>query len=118
MRTGAAGGLAAELLARPDASVVALFGAGVQARTQLEAVRCVRPVEEVRIVALDHAAAEALAAEQGRVSARVVEDADEAVEGAHIVITATDSATPVFDGRRIEPGNPRHGHRLLHAGDA
>ena len=50
LRTGAIGGLAADLLAREEASVVALFGAGVQARTQLEAVRCVRDIREVRIV--------------------------------------------------------------------
>jgi len=104
LRTGAAGGLAAELLARPDASVVALFGSGVQARSQLEAVRCVRPVQEVRIVSADRASAEALAAAQDGVRARVVEEPDEAVAGAHVVITATNSATPVFDGSLIEAG--------------
>ena len=50
LRTGAVGGLAADLLARTDARVVALFGAGVQARTQLDAVRCVRDITEVRVV--------------------------------------------------------------------
>jgi len=50
LRTGAAGGVSVELLARPEASVVALFGAGVQARSLLESVRSVRQVREVRIV--------------------------------------------------------------------
>lgn len=105
LRTGAAGGLAAELLAPADASVLALFGSGVQARTQLEAVRCVRPIEEVRIVSRERATAKALAAVQEGVRARVVEDPDEAVAGAHVVVAATNSATPVFDGARIEPGS-------------
>ncbi len=45
IRTGAAGGLAADLLARPDAATVALFGAGVQARSQLQAVMAVRKIK-------------------------------------------------------------------------
>ncbi len=50
LRTGAATGLATDLLALPEADVVALFGAGVQARTQLEAVRAVRPVRRIRVL--------------------------------------------------------------------
>lgn len=104
LRTGAAGGLAADLLARPDASVVALFGSGVQASAQLDAVRCVRSIVEVRIVSNDPESAHALAERQEGVRAHVVDDREAAVRGAHIVITATDSATPVFDGRWVEPG--------------
>lgn len=104
LRTGAAGGLAADLLARPDASVVGLFGSGVQARAQLEAVRCVRAVKEVRIVSKDPVSAEALAREQQGVRARVVDDPDEALRGAHIVVAATTSERPVFDGSKVEPG--------------
>jgi ornithine cyclodeaminase len=104
LRTGAVGGLAADLLAREDARTVALFGAGVQARTQLEAVRCVRTIEEVRIVSATGVSAEALAGELEGVSARRVDDPNEALDGAHIVIAATSSATPVFDGARVEPG--------------
>ncbi|MDX1492600.1 MAG: ornithine cyclodeaminase family protein [Longimicrobiales bacterium] len=104
LRTGAVGGLAADLLARDDAKVVALFGAGVQARTQLEAVRCVRPVEEVRIVSRSGESADTLAAELQGVTARRVDGADEAVAGADIVIAATSSATPVFDGSGIQEG--------------
>jgi ornithine cyclodeaminase len=104
LRTGAVGGLAADLLAREDARTVALFGAGVQARTQLDAVRCVRPIEEVRIVSATGVSAEALAGELEGVAARRVDDPNEALDGAHIVIAATSSATPVFDGARVEPG--------------
>lgn len=104
LRTGAAGGLAADLLARPDASVVALFGSGVQARTQLEAVRCVRPIAQVRIVSAHEGSARTLAAELSGVDVRVLSDPREAVRGAHVVVTATDSATPVFDGDAVEPG--------------
>ena len=104
LRTGAVGGLAAEVLSRKDASVVALFGAGVQARTQLEAVRCVRDISEVRVVSLNGTSADQLASEIEGVNARGLRDADEAILGADIVITATSSSTPVFDGSRIEPG--------------
>lgn len=104
LRTGAVGGLAADLLARRDADVVALFGASVQARTQLEAVRCVRDIREVRIVSQTGASATALAEELEGVEARRVDDPSEAIAGADIVITATSSSSPVFPGRLIEPG--------------
>ncbi len=104
LRTGAVGGLAARLMARPDAHVVALFGAGVQARSQLEAVRCVRPVDEVRIYTPGGASARRLAAELEGLAARVVGRPEEALAGAHIVIAATDSAEPVFPGSAVEPG--------------
>jgi len=104
LRTGAVGGLAADLLARGDASVVALFGAGVQARTQLEAVRCVRPVREVRIVSRGGSSAERLVSELEGIEARRIDDPDEAVAGADVIIAATSSSTPVFDGSKVEPG--------------
>ena len=104
LRTGAVGGLAADLLARSDAKTVALFGAGVQARTQLEAVRCVREITEVRVVSRSGASADRLAGEVVGVRAVRVDDANEAIEGADIIITATSSSTPVFDGARVEPG--------------
>ena len=104
LRTGAVGGLAADLLARPDASVVALFGASVQARTQLEAVRCVRPVREVRVVSRGGSSADRLVAELDGVRARRVDDPDEAIDGADVIVAATSSETPVFDGSRVAPG--------------
>ncbi|MCK6626551.1 MAG: ornithine cyclodeaminase family protein [Anaerolineae bacterium] len=108
IRTGAGGGLAADLLARPDAKVVAVFGAGVQARAQLEAACAVRPINEVRIFSRTPARVEAFAAE---VSAWpdapqvvVAGSRREAVTGADIIITATTSEKPVFDGRDLSPG--------------
>lgn len=104
LRTGAVGGLAADLLSRPDARTVALFGAGVQARTQLEAVRCVRDIEEVRVVSSSTRSAEILAEELTGVEARACGTAADAIAGADLVITATSSSTPVFDGALIEAG--------------
>jgi ornithine cyclodeaminase/alanine dehydrogenase-like protein (mu-crystallin family) len=104
LRTGAAGGLSVELLARPDASVVALFGAGVQARSLLEAVRCVRRVREVRIVSLRQTSADVLSGELTDLEARSVADPREALEGADIVLTATTSREPVFPGEAVEQG--------------
>jgi len=108
IRTGAGGGLAADLLARPDAKVVAVFGAGVQARAQLEAACAVRPINEVRIFSRTPARVEAFAAE---VSAWpdapqvvVAGSRREAVTGADIIIAATTSEKPVFDGRDLSPG--------------
>lgn len=104
LRTGAASGLATDLLARADARVLAVFGAGAQARGQVEAVRTVRAVEEVRIVSRTRSSAETLAGEIRDVTARVFEDRRRAVEGADVVVTATDSETPVFEGRHVAPG--------------
>lgn len=108
IRTGAGGGLAAELLARPDAHRVAVFGAGPQAHTQLQGVLAVRPVTEVFVISRRHATAERFAAEIAawapalRVHTGVA--AAEAVRAADLVITATASATPVFDGHALRPG--------------
>jgi len=104
LRTGAIGGLAADLLARPDASTVALFGAGVQARTQLEAVRCVRAISDVRVVSPSGTSADELIAGLVGVRAHRVDDPNEAISGADIIVAATSSPTPVFDGANVEPG--------------
>ncbi|HIA74694.1 MAG TPA: ornithine cyclodeaminase family protein [Gemmatimonadetes bacterium] len=104
LRTGAVGGLAADLLARKEAATVALFGAGVQARTQLEAVRCVRDITEVRVVSRTTKSAQDLAGELSGVDAISLDDPDEAVAGADIIITATNSSTPVFNGALVGPG--------------
>ena len=99
IRTGAASGLATELLARSDACRVAIIGAGVQARTQLEAVSCVRQIDSVAVYAL--AGAEQFAQEmagRGRVpeAIRVAGSARDAARDADIICTATSSAEPVL----------------------
>jgi len=109
LRTGAAGGVAARELSRLSASRVAVFGAGVQARSQLLALAAVRPISETRVVTRDpaHAAAfRSWCAEQPALAAVAVRGADpkDAVSGADIVVTATTSSTPVFQGVWLAPG--------------
>ncbi|MCE2455376.1 MAG: ornithine cyclodeaminase family protein [Gemmatimonadetes bacterium] len=107
LRTGAGGGLAADLMACPQAGTVALFGAGVQARTQLDAVRCVREVREVRVFTLDDTGrtlAREIEASDSGLEARAARTPEEALAGADLVIAATTSPTPVFDGSLVEDG--------------
>lgn len=104
LRTGAASGLAMKFMARSNARTVALFGAGVQARTQLAAVRTVRDIAEVRIMSRRVESAERLASELDGVNAQVVNDSKQAIRGADIVITATTSPTPLFAGAGLDPG--------------
>jgi len=107
IRTGAASGLATDLLARSDASTVAMFGAGVQARTQLEAVCCVRPIRRVVVYDLDAKAAEGFAAEMGARLEVPVECAGSPVEAlgqAEVVCTATHATEPVFADEDLSPG--------------
>ncbi|MGQ0604391.1 MAG: ornithine cyclodeaminase family protein [Anaerolineales bacterium] len=108
IRTGAGGGLAAQLLAREDARTVALFGASVQARAQLQAVMAVRDITHVYIISRSAESAQALAAEVTtwpHVPIIVPNvPPSKAVREADIVITATSSETPVFDGNDLKPG--------------
>lgn len=104
IRTAAAAGLAARLLSRPDARVLAIFGAGVQAPRQIEAMRAVRPIDEVRVVSRGGRSARRLAASLEGVRARAVDDPAEAVDGADIIVAVTTSATPVFDGSTLAAG--------------
>ncbi len=109
IRTGAGGGAAADLLARPRARSLALLGSGVQARAGLEAVCAVRPLTDVRIfspqAAHANALAQAMAGRDGVPAAiRAVGSPAEAVTGADIVYCATTSAVPTFDGRDLSPG--------------
>lgn len=107
LRTGAAGALAADLLARKDATRVALLGAGGQARYQLEALREVREVNEVLAWSRTPQRAEAFAAEVRQkhgLAARAVATAREAVEAADIVVTVTPAREPVLRAEWLRPG--------------
>ena len=104
LRTGAASGLATDILALPDSSVLTVFGAGAQARTQVEAVRAVRTIEEIRIVDKSSENAELFAGEIDGAHVTVMEDARQAVSGAQVIITATDSLEPVFPGSVLGSG--------------
>jgi len=106
-KTGAAGAVGADALARPDASAVGVFGSGAQARGQLRALATVRDVETVWVYSPTKSSREAFAGEMGRrldASVAAVSSSAAAVEGADIVVTATDSPEPVFDGNLLEPG--------------
>lgn len=110
LRTGAAGGLAAQLLSRPESGVYALFGAGVQGRTQLEAVCAVRAVTQVRVFDPDASRAAAFAewarAQPWIRGATVLLAASPplAVRGADIIVTATTSSTPVVPTGEVTAG--------------
>jgi alanine dehydrogenase len=99
VRTAAVSAVATERLARPDASVLAIIGSGVQAHSHLEALRLVREFREVRVWSPRRAAA--FAEEHG---VRAAASAEEAVRGADVVVTATTSTTPVLSGEWLSPG--------------
>jgi len=109
IRTGAAGGAAIDLLARKDSKVAAIFGAGAQGRTQLEAACTARTIETALIFDAEKKRAEAFAEEiRGKSpiprDIRVAQTAREAIENADIICTATTSAEPVFDDEDLKPG--------------
>jgi ornithine cyclodeaminase/alanine dehydrogenase-like protein (mu-crystallin family) len=100
VRTAAVSAVATKYLARPDASVLALIGSGVQARSHLEALRLVRRFEEVRVWSPRHAEDFARQFDGVRASA----SAEEAVRDADVVVVATTSKTPVLSGEWLSPG--------------
>lgn len=107
VRTGAAGGVAARWLARADARVAGVFGAGWQAQGQIEALANVRPLERVKVWSRT---AEKLAKFCDKMSRRLALEVvpavspQDTVQGSDIVVTITTSATPVFDGEWLAPG--------------
>lgn len=107
LRTGAAGALAADLLARPDARRVTVLGAGAQARFQLEALLDVREVTEVVVWNRGADRAGAFAAyvrEQLGLPCTVAQDVRSAVEQADIVVTTTASREPLVHADWLAPG--------------
>jgi ornithine cyclodeaminase/alanine dehydrogenase-like protein (mu-crystallin family) len=101
IRTAAVSAVATRLLAREDARELGILGAGVQARSHLEALRLVRDFDTVRIYSPTAAHAKALAEEAG---AEAVGSAQEAVQGADIVVTATSAVDPVLRREWLKPG--------------
>jgi len=106
VRTGAASGVATDVLAAKDARVAAIFGAGVQGKTQLEAVVAVRPIRKALVFDISPRAAAAYAAEMGRRLSLDVEPASspEALREVDIICTATTSTVPIFSDRDLKPG--------------
>ncbi len=107
IRTGAASGYATQLLARPESRTLAVIGSGFQARTQVTAIRAAMPdVDHIRVWSRSAEKREAFARECGVEPAPTAEDA---VRGADIVVTATNSAEPVIDSDWIAPGTHING---------
>lgn len=107
MRTGAASGVATNLLARAEARSAAIIGSGGQARTQLEAIAAVRKLEQVKVYGREVARRESFAREMSAKLGLRVEPASnsaEATEGAAIVCTATTAGHPVVNAPAISPG--------------
>lgn len=113
LRTGAASGAATRILARPDAHVLALFGAGAQAPAQVQAVCAVRPIDRVWVVNRTRTRAEALIEvlrTQGiAAELRVAPSAAAALAEADVVCCATSSPTPLFDDADLRPGTHING---------
>ncbi|HEX9217238.1 MAG TPA: NAD(P)-binding domain-containing protein [Gemmatimonadales bacterium] len=99
MRTAAASAVATERLARPDTSVLAILGSGVQAKSHLAALRLVRSFKEVRVWSPRNAPAFAQ-----RHGVKAVATAADAVRGADVVVVAASSTTPILQGRWLSPG--------------
>jgi len=113
MRTGGVSGVATKYLAREDAKIAGLIGAGVQAATQLWAVCEVRPIEEAKIYSIDPIERQEAFAKQMseklNIPVNVATSNKEAVEDADIILTATWSKTPTFSGDWIKPGTHING---------
>jgi len=107
LRTGAAGGVGAKYLARRDAGRAAVLGSATHAETQLRAVCAVRTMTSVKVFSPtpEHrlAFAERMSREL-KIDVRPAKAPEEAIEGTDIVIVATDSRTPVFDGNCLKEG--------------
>jgi ornithine cyclodeaminase len=106
VRTAAATALATRVLARPDARVLAVIGAGAQAPLHIQALCAVRAFDEVRIWSRSTAAASVLAERMALPAgqARACPSLDEALSGADVVCTLTASRTPLFGASAIAPG--------------
>ncbi len=122
IRTAAACGLATDLLARGDSAVLAVFGSGVHARTQVQAMREVRSIQEVRIYNPNTESAAAMAAELAGSAAstchfRVADSPAAALAGADIACAATTSRVPVFEDRAVPAGLHINAIGSFHASD-
>lgn len=106
-KTGAAGAVAVDALARDDATEIAVIGSGAQARGQLRTAATVREFEAVRVFSPTREHREAFAQEfddRLEVAVSAVDSSGEAVRGADVVITATTSNRPVFDDDDLDDG--------------
>ncbi|WP_428658246.1 ornithine cyclodeaminase family protein [Runella sp.] len=106
LRTGAASGLATDLLAKKEASVLAIFGTGAQARTQVEGVAAVRSLQKVLVFGRNRKNTEAFCNDiytKTGIKTEIVQQPDQLLE-ADIVCTATTSNVPVFEHHHLKKG--------------
>ena len=107
IRTGAIGGVAIRHMSPPSAKVMGIIGSGPQARMQLEAAASVRALEHVRVFSRSEQGRKTFADEVSRALSLRVEATDSAhaaVDGADIVVCATNSPIPVIDARWLKRG--------------
>jgi ornithine cyclodeaminase len=109
LRTGACSAVATDILANKEAKIIGLFGAGVQGRSQLEAIMAVRNIERVYIYDLDDNKAKMFALEmekhwKGNCIFIPVNNPREVTDASEIIVTATTSKTPVLNGGQIKEG--------------
>jgi alanine dehydrogenase len=102
IRTGGTAAVAANALARSDANVLAILGAGVQGASHLETFTRLRDFNEIRVASRDQAKAKSLAARHPR--ARVAMSFEDAVRGADVVACCTDAREPVIRCEWLAPG--------------
>ncbi len=107
MRTGAVSGVATKYMARDDARTVGIFGAGVQAETQLLAICEVRNITDVKVLDLAKPKANAFREKMEKVikaKVSVSDSSKEVVETSDIIVAATTSRQPLFKGEWLQPG--------------
>ena len=100
LRTAAVSAAATKLLASPNAKSLAILGSGVQARAHVRALALVREFDDIRVWSRDSQHAQAFAAEVGATST----SAEDAVRGADVVVTCTNSPEPIVHGAWLKPG--------------
>jgi ornithine cyclodeaminase len=109
IRTAAASGAATDLLARPGSRSLAILGAGVQARSHVEAICSVRPIETISVYSPTPSKVEGLIREfAGRADIEAsfvaARSASEAIEGADVICSTTTARTPIFQDHDVRPG--------------
>ncbi|RRD94785.1 ornithine cyclodeaminase family protein [Clostridiales bacterium COT073_COT-073] len=110
LRTGAVAGAATDILARKESTVFALFGAGGQAESQLEAVITVRPIEKVNVYDINLERAQEFVktmnqkfGQRNKVQIVVAATPEEALKDADIITAVTTSSNALFDGSMVKP---------------
>ena len=111
LRTGAGAGLATQVLSRPESSVLAIFGTGVQANTQVQAICAVRPIRKILVFGRSPENIKIFVKNVRRRYGITVEEArtEGELSEADIICTATTSETPVFSGEHLAPGTHING---------